>query len=151
MNLRCFTICGIGDYEQELQMFSYYVQWLRWKFEKQQRCLQPWLTSAILLYVLSCQIIVHYSHTKNRFSYFLLAILFVVWIFDITGILIILNNCCSHTTVILMAVSANLFWLIPYHFCCTCMCYIPYSTCKGSDSSCMNYFNPDLKRVGPTS
>ena len=64
--------------------------------------------------------------------------LFLVWIFHINDILIIFSNCCSHTSVIMMPqcwqIYSDSYNIILFY---TCMCYIPHSTCDGSDISCM--------------
>ena len=67
MDRRCFAIRGIGDYEQELQLLSYYIWWFEWKCEKQQRCSQPLLTSATFLYVLRC-----FRQKQNRIIFMFL-------------------------------------------------------------------------------
>ena len=79
---------------------------------------------------------------ENRFLYFLLVFLFFVWIFDINDILVIFPLKKSQQ---IYSYSYNIILF------CTCMCYIPHSTCDGSDISCMDYFNPDLRKTGPTS
>ena len=89
---------------------------------------------------------------SNGFSCFLSDMLFLVWIVDISNILIIFNMCCSHVTIIVRKqcrqVYSDIYNIILFY---TYMCYIPHSICDGKDICCMYYFNPDLRKTGPTS